>query len=62
MRSRQTEPVLDGWARVTEALANECAGTALRVPSSSSEIGAREARRLLRNDLALVVSDANCPS
>ena len=41
MRSRQTEPVLDGWARVTEeAIVNECAGTALSVPSSSSETGA----------------------
>ena len=47
MRSRQTEPVLDGWARVTEeAIVNESAETALSVPSSRSEIGAREARRL----------------
>ena len=57
MRSRQTEPVLDGWARVTEeAIVNECAGTALSVPSSSSEIGAGSPVP------RLVVSDANCPS
>lgn len=34
-RSWNKRGVLDDWARITEAIANECAGTALWVPSGS---------------------------
>jgi hypothetical protein len=38
-RSWNKRGVLDDWARITEAIVNECAGTALRVPSGSSGTG-----------------------